>query len=229
MIEIDVPELRMAEVQFVPDARQLRGPGSIVPDPPLDGLASMGVPVVVGLDDAYLAQDPELAAFVASQQPTYRFALVHLAVTFRPDRKDLSPKKAWAMFSLNAPASAIASAPIVWSMQPDRLETEEKIPSTVKLGAKLSLVELTGERSTIETRRTTTVEAFGLQETRATWEFSAGGRPRLLGSQRLALVTRLPPEPCTGAFDLRLQVQQRRFGLFSADAQFEAGEGTIAI
>jgi hypothetical protein len=229
VFEIAAPALRFAPVSLAPDAQELRGADAGLLEQPIEGVASFGLPIVLPLNEAYLARDADLTAFVASQLPAYRFALMHLAVTFRTDRGDIRARRAWASVHLRAPVDSPGTAPIVWSMEPTLLQLPRDTEWSIKLGAKLALVELEAERSTKEARLATFLQAFGLQESRATWEFTAANQGPLSGSHRLTLVARLPPEPCVGRVDLRVEVKLRRFVVLSANALFRAGEGTIAV
>ena len=227
MIDIHPPPLAVLPVALSAD-RQLRNGSPLALPRDLTGMVSLGLPVVLPLDEGALAADPDLVTFVRVEALAHRFVLVHLAVTFQSGTAGTRVRKAWAEVTLDGSVNP-QDIPIVWSMQPTRSQETEETERTIKVGAKLALVDVSLERGDKRTRRTTTVEAFGLQQSVATWQLAEPDRGGITGSHRLSLIARLPPAECRGSVALKVEVEQRRFGIFGATAKLPGGGASVEL
>lgn len=200
MIEFAFPELP-GEPLSLPLDRTGRSPGGPVPaGPPLDGRVSLGGPLAVPVTSAYAADDKDLAAFVEQEAARAVYHVVHLAVAMAPEPR--TPRLDSVRVELNlsahgSPAGSGQEPPIAWSMAPSKIDDEEQIGTTLRLGPQLKIAPL--EATLGDYSRTRTVrrsrpllEAVGELSPQPRWVMRGTKDTPLTGSQRLVLVVRVP-------------------------------------
>lgn len=217
-MEIEVPDLTEAAGELVPDDRVTRAADR--PDP-VRGAVSLGVPVVQPITAELAGDDAALRAFLADQ--AWSFHLVHLGATFTPG-EDARFGQAWLTVRLARDDGAEVPPPIVWSLTPQRAERPVERSRSLKLGANLGF-EASVELGTTGKASEVFVESYGLQEPACTWEFTPTSSDEVRGSQRLALVARIPREAAvTGSVDLRATLTRKRLGVFPFRVALDSGE-----
>jgi hypothetical protein len=213
MIELPFPEIAVSPVSLVPPTvRGARGEESA----PVRDRLRVGKPVVQRLDVALAGEDPELVAFLDDAQDA--FCLVHLGCTFVTS--DAEPfERAWLTLSLARADEAPVPLPIVWSMRPMRLTSSVDASRTVRVGVKAMLVDV-GLESTASTKGDVWfVEALGLQESVAGWDFRRTAAEEISGTQRLSSVVRVPAgASLRGRIELGATISRRRLGVFPYEA-----------
>jgi hypothetical protein len=217
-VDIEVPELVETAAVLEPDGRVTRG--QVKPET-VRGAVSVGLPVVQPVTEELAAGDLALKTFLADQRSAWRFHLVHLGATFTPGDDRFS--QAWLAVRLARDDGANTPTPIVWSLTPQRAQRPVDRTRTLKLGAKLGF-EAAAEISTSGKREEIFVESYGLQEPACTWEFITTTLDEIRGTQRLAIVARIPSDAAvTGTVELRAILSRKRFGLFTYKAALDSG------
>jgi hypothetical protein len=209
-MEIELPELAEVDAVLEPDDRVVRGADR--PEP-VRGAVSLGMPVVQAVTADLAGADAALRAFLADEATDWSFHLVYLGATFTP-ADGARFGKAWLTVRMSRDDGA-APPPIAWSLTPQRTERPVERPTSVKIGAKL-IFDTSLEVAAAGRRNEVFIDSYGLQEPACTWEFSRTSVDELRGTQRLALVARVPKDiPVTGVVDLRATLLHRRLGLLS--------------
>lgn len=217
-MEIEVPELTEAAGLLMPDDRVTRGTDR--PDP-VRGAVSLGVPVTQPITAELAGADAALRALLDDR--AWAFHLVHLGATFTPG-EDASFGQAWLTVRLARDDGAEIPPPIVWSLTPQRAERPVERSRSLKIGANLGF-EASVELGSTGTGSEVFVEGYGLQEPSCTWEFTPTSMDEVRGSQRLALVTRIPRDAAvTGSVDLRATLRRRRLGILPFRMALDTGE-----
>jgi hypothetical protein len=217
-MDIEVPELTEVPALLEPDGRVVRG--QVKPDP-VRGAVSVGLPVVQAITDELAAGDVALRTFLADEGSAWRFHLVHLGATFTPGEDRFG--QAWLVVRLTRDDGAAAPTPIVWSLTPQRAQRPIDRSRTFKMSAKL-VFEASAEIGSSVKGEETFVETYGLQEPSCTWEFTPTSLDPVRGTQRLALVARVPKDTrVTGSVELRATLSRKRFGLFPYTVALDGG------
>ncbi|MBP2325904.1 hypothetical protein JOF56_006289 [Kibdelosporangium banguiense] len=206
-MDIEVPGLTEAPAVLEPDSRTTRGKAKAEP---VHGVVSVGLPVVQAITPELAAGDLALQAFLADT--AWTFHLVHLGATFAPGEDRFG--QAWLTVTLARSDGAATPPPIIWSLTPQRAQRPIEQSRSLKLGAKLGF-EASAEIVKSGKREEIFVETYGLQEPACTWEFTSTTLDQVRGTQRLALVARVPAgTPVSGSVELRATLSRKRLGLF---------------
>jgi len=210
MIEIEVSESPEHEVRLVPGPAATKAAGTGAADlKPLNGLFSIGTPVVHPFTDELAAQDKNLGQFLVREHD-HHFVLVHIACTFRPNHN--TPFES-ASLQIQLQSTGGTDA-IAWSMSPERVTDNVTYSRKVTIGSDLKILQLGAEAGTSGERRDVSIEASGLLQSDPAWEFTRTGSVAISGSHRLFLVVRSPRErTVTGSLELSMTVRQLRMGL----------------
>jgi hypothetical protein len=208
-MEIELPELREVPVVFPPDFGGRHGqPRSV----PVHGEISLGEPVVQAIDAELAGDDVALRAFVADQAPAWRFQVVFLGATFLPgDGAHFG--KAWLTVRMTRDDGAAAPPAIAWSLTPQRSQRAIERPRSVRIGAGL-VFDASVEVASSGKRNEVFVDTYGLQAPVCSWEFTRTSMDEIRGTQRLALVARIPKDATiTGTVEVRGTIVRKRLGV----------------
>jgi len=210
-MDIELPELTEFAAVLESDGRVVRGKRR--PDPVL-GAVSLGVPVVQAINAELAGGDAALRAFLADEAAAWRFHLIYLGATFNPGDSSHF-RKAWLTVRMTRDDGADSPPPIAWSLTPQRAERSVERPRSVKISANLvfdASVEVTG----VGKHNEIFIDTYGLQEPACTWEFTRTSLDEVRGTQRLAMVARVPKDTTiTTVVDLRATLVRQRLGVIS--------------
>jgi hypothetical protein len=227
MIEIEVDEAPELDARLLPQDEATKGVETAGADvKPLHGCFSIGTPVVQPFTDELAAQDKDLGQFLVRERD-YRFHLVHVACTFRPER-DTPFEAASLQIRLQAEGGAEA---IAWSMSPERLTDSVHYSRKIGVTSELKVFEVNAETEKSGETRDVYVEASGLLQSDPAWEFTRTDRVPISGSHRLFLVVRAPRDAVvTGDLELSMTLRLRRLGIIPYRAELpNAATGTFRL
>jgi hypothetical protein len=218
-MEVAAPELRILETVLEPSATVTRGGVE------LRDQLSVGEPLAIRVTPDFAGADAALAQFVAAEEATASYWLVHLACTFAPSN-GRRIDEALLSVALERDDGAAAPPPIAWSMAPMVLERPTQQARTLKLGANLQAVQAGMDAGTTVTGAHVHLRAVGLHESRPAWEFRRTPADEVRGSYRLALVARVPRDaPASGivAVEATIHEQSRMLRKMRARAVERSG------
>ncbi len=209
-MELDIPPLRDIPAVLEPDIRATRGQRERADL--VVGACSVGEPVVHAVTTELAGADAALKAFLDQTGSTWRFYVVFLGCTFNaPDGMRFD--NAWLTVHLTRADGAVPT-PIVWSVDPQRRTRAYDQTRSVSFGASLGIGKASVEVSSTGQADEVFIEAFGLQESACTWEFSRTAAEEISGMHRLVLVTRCPSDaPSKGRVEIRATLSRRRFSV----------------
>jgi hypothetical protein len=209
-MELEIPLLRDIPAVLEPDIRATRGDRELAD--PIAGACSVGEPIVHAVTTELAGADTALTAFIQQTSSTWQFHVVFLGCSFNaPDGMHFD--KAWLTVHLERADGAVP-APIAWSIDPLRLARAVERTRSISLGASLGIGKASVDVSSTGQADELFVEAFGLQESACTWEFSRTTAEIISGTQRLVLVTRSPVDaPSAGRVEIRATLSRRRFSV----------------
>jgi hypothetical protein len=136
--------------------------------------------------------DPDLEAFLKSDQNRFQYHLIRVVCTFTDLDEDRF-ESAWIMMSLSNPENPEEESeqPISWSMEPIHMTTPTGIVN--KIGIKGSVQCVTGELQHERHQGDETyLETRYLATSRPTWYLSPTRRHRIDGDHDLRVITRSP-------------------------------------
>jgi hypothetical protein len=214
-----VPDLEYEDVVLEPRATRADREEDAVA---LECWLKLGYPVPVALTPQRTAGDEALSAFVEGDADA-RYWLVHLACTFSPP-EGRRLEQAWFTVRLERDDGG-APPPIAWSMTPVHLERPLSHEGGVEVDAGAKFVTVKAQRKRTVEGGDTYLEAFGLQQHDAVWEFTRTRTHEISGSTALALVARCPAGAAvTGAVELTATVRDRRNALRSVRSRVRSGD-----
>jgi hypothetical protein len=214
-----VPKLDYADVILEPRVTRADREDDTVA---LEHWLELGYPVPVALTSQRTAGDEALKAFVEGDTEA-RYWLVHLACTFSPPQ-GRRLEQAWFTVGLKRDDGE-APPPIAWSMTPAHLERPLSHEDGVEVGAGAKFVTVRAQSKRTVAGGDTYVEAFGLQQEDAVWEFTRTRTHEISGSTALALVARCPAGAAvTGVVELTATVRDRRNVLRSVRSRIRSGD-----
>ncbi len=216
MLQFVPPDIAESPLVFVPEdgfrGSDDRGPSSrpagrpLAPphsseSAPVTGQVFLGGPVSVPVTPDYVAEDPDLRAFVEREAEHSVYHLVHLSVSFRSGPG--LPRLHTSSVELRLSSPSKVRAPVAWSMSPLRVSDVSQTERTFSLGPELKFqdVEMTVGGYEASTSRTRAVPfLLGVRELREDpgWEFTRTRTMSLDGSHRLVLVVRSDRNAPTG-------------------------------
>ncbi|NKZ01648.1 hypothetical protein [Nocardiopsis alborubida] len=167
----------------------------------MTGRVFLGGPISVPVTPDYVAEAPDLRAFVEREAEHSAYHLVHLSVSFRSAPG--LPRLYTSSVELRLSSPSKVRAPVAWSMSPLRVSDVSQTERTFSLGPELKFqdVEMTVGGYEASTSRTRAVPfLLGVRELREDpgWEFTRTRTMSLDGSHRLVLVVRSDRTAPTG-------------------------------
>ncbi|HUC23614.1 MAG TPA: hypothetical protein VMA73_12975 [Streptosporangiaceae bacterium] len=191
MIAVPLPALREQPLTLELDdpSRGVRPDGG----PLLADRIALGGPYAVPVTAEYVADDPDLKAFVEQEAAHSVYHLVHLSVSFATE--PASPRLDRASIELTLSATAGATRPVAWSMTPMRVLDPVQVERRFRLGPQLKLQEMEVslgaiEQTTSRKRAETFLQAQRELRSDPAWEFCRTAGMKLSGSYRLIMVVR---------------------------------------
>lgn len=208
-LTVEVPDLAQVDAIIEPDWGA-RG-DSHRPDP-MAGVISLGRPISQQITVDLAGDDAALRAFLTDEGSAWCFHVVHLGVTFKPDDGSRIGQ-AWLTVRLARADGVPEPPPIAWSLMPPRSERPVERTRSLTIGANLGF-DASLEFATRGRRNVVFVETYGLQQPTCGWEFNRTPLDEIRGTQRLALIARIPKDTVTtGIVELDASVIRRRLGI----------------
>jgi hypothetical protein len=191
MITVPLPALREQELTLESEGPR-RGDGGDGGVLPLAGRITLGGPFAVPVTPDYVADDPDLRAFVEREAASRVYHVVHMSVSF--ESEPARPRLDRTVIELSL-SCATTPAPVAWSMTPLRVTDSIQVERSFRLGPELKLqdVELSvGEAEQKQTWQRTEVflQAQRILRSDPGWEFTRTKTMSLSGSYRLIMVVR---------------------------------------
>ncbi|PRY00402.1 hypothetical protein [Allonocardiopsis opalescens] len=199
-----------------------------VDEPPqvrLPGRLSVGGPVVRRLTAQEAAGETDWAAFLAEEAERSEYFLLHLVLSFRPDRRSPPGGEPFADAAvgvlLHSPDAGPGEQPVAWSITPkSRSGPRTGEPARVVLNAKLVFVESTLEFSPGGGGAALTVVGMGERQSDPEWRFTARPEHPLVGDEHVAVVVKAPRgRALRASVQVSASVRRRRLGLVPVRAE----------
>src|SRR6266487_835973 len=153
------------------------------------GLISLGRPIVMPVK-SNAVRDKQLSAFLAGEEESSRFDLVHVVLSFHPSNELL--ENVVVSLSLSHRGSPHIPAPIAWSLSPTKVTTSTSKVDRVGLTARLGIVSYQAGQTSQTSAEEPFLVAVGERESDPEWRFTGTRRRPLVGVQALSTIVQAP-------------------------------------
>ncbi|XVQ11487.1 hypothetical protein ACQP1W_02585 [Spirillospora sp. CA-255316] len=202
MIKLTFPDLPRRELTLdsIDPVRGEPYPNGDGP-PPLEGRVFLGGPHSRQVTPEFVADDPELSAYVEreSEHHTYHLVFMNLSFAVEP----VSPRLASATLDLRLSATVPTPEPVALSMTPRRITDSAQVQRGFRLGPQLMLMEVEAslgsiERTTVREEHELFLQALRLLRPDPAWEFRRTKSMNLEGAHDLVMVVRTARNTAAG-------------------------------
>lgn len=211
-MEVTLPRLEFGDVALAAADEATRGERAVAPD--VDRFVSIGGPMTLPVTLDALAADDEARPFVVSRGAQSSFHVVHLACSVVPDEHDPLTEVALD-FSLARADGQDGPPPVALSMAPDKVDQPVEVSRTIKLGAKLEILDVGVEHGAKGTVRDVYVEALRCLRPDPAWRMHRTPWYEIRGMQKFVMVVEVPKSGATGTLTVTAKVRERRFVVLS--------------
>lgn len=214
MILIDEPVQTGFRVNLHEENRIVRGKPSFVADGKGPGSWIDLSPVTSVPLGAKIANDPELASFIAAERGRFRYDYVRLRCSFFPVAGETF-NKAWLEVELQPSEPNVSDPPVAFSIEPGSEYETVEITDSAKVGAKLKFISSELTDSTKKNVKLYSIRGYREGGPKPFWEMQSTDLADLNGTFAFHLVVRSPTTVETnGSLKLSTVIGTRKFLVF---------------
>jgi hypothetical protein len=143
--------------------------------------------------------------------PDRCYDMVRIVVSFSPREHEAVTRAVVDFTAEVVPPATSPNPPIIWSLFPQRDTVQSSRSTTISVGAKLKILDVSRQTEVQGTQQTLRILGTGELQPRATWTITGSAREPIEGDQEFLVVVERPGQTlCSGTLRVGFELSRQR-------------------